>query len=82
MQARGCAQSCVIPGEGEAGMGSAGLEIPRFLFLLRGKPHRGSDPDVLGCLQAQDAGGFSVGMACNKWIRKNKQNRKQEKKLR
>lgn len=45
------------------------------------KPRQGSDPDVLGCLQAQDAGGFSVGMACNKWIRKNQQNRKQEEKM-
>lgn len=42
------------------------------------KPPQGSDPDVLGCLQAQDAGGFAVGMVCNKWIRKNEHKRKQE----
>lgn len=35
------------------------------------KPRQGSDPDVLGCLQTQDTGGFSVGMACNKCIREN-----------
>lgn len=76
----GCAQSSAVLGKERQERALQGwkLAVSVSAVVAWRKPHQGSDPDVLGCLQAQDAGGFSVGMARNKWIRKNEQNRKQE----